>query len=397
MTTSRRFILRSARNTPAALSAGQVSFVARSVGYGVSLTCIWAALYDAGREWMYWVAPGLHCLLAPWVGQWMARHSSRPGRVERQLLMAGHAFGGAWTALIGFNLLPSVVILSTLTMHGMAAGGRRQVFIGLLVHVSGIALGVLCFGLAWRPQTSLPVMLACVPGILLPPLALSSLANSVINKLHAQREQLRTMANLDALSGLANRHHWEERVRQTFARARHKDAVATVVMIDLDHFKRINDEYGHAAGDDVIRGFGTLLKACLRQGDVAGRYGGEEFGILLQDASLVEALRIVERIQGEMTRVRWVGGMTVTASYGLSQYHQQLVSADAWLAEADRRLYAAKHAGRDRFCVGANERRAEDVLADGSSLPPPAGAAASPQPDRRAAVGPVPAEAPMER
>lgn len=316
------------------------------------MACIGAVLAETGASTVYWLGPLVHCMVSPWVGCWLARRCANPRRIERRQLPAEHVLGGMWTPLIGFNVLPAVVILAVLAMQDMLAGGGRAVAAGLAWHALGIGLGLLVFGLVWQPVTSQTVLLACLPAILLQPLAISHLANRVIRGLEAQRETLWELASQDALSGLSNRHHWEAQVRREYARARRHGTPAVLVMIDLDHFKRINDLHGHAAGDAVIRGFGTLLSACLRESDVPGRYGGEEFGVLLAGSSGSAARRVIERVRGELAKVELFPDVHVTASYGIAELDESMRSPEAWMAEADRRLYAAKRAGRDYIQAG---------------------------------------------
>ena len=128
-------------------------------------------------------------------------------------------------------------------------------------------------------------------------------------------------------------------------------------MLDIDHFKIFNDTYGHAAGDEVLRALGKLLRETVRASDIACRYGGEEFVLVLIDADLAAALPSVERVCHHIKRKRcsYQGQVlpAITVSVGLAQYPVHGTSPEALLRAADNALYAAKNAGRDRIEISS--------------------------------------------
>jgi diguanylate cyclase (GGDEF)-like protein len=171
--------------------------------------------------------------------------------------------------------------------------------------------------------------------------------------LHDVREQART----DPLTGLANRRSLEEFLQRAWARAHHAASPLAVVMIDLDHFKSVNDRFGHDAGDAVLVGVAGLLKTYVRAGDMACRYGGEEFALVLPDAALEAVRRRAQQIQRALRRLklrhggRSLGG--ITGSFGIALFPGQDSDPAQLLHAADEALYAAKVAGRDRIVVGS--------------------------------------------
>jgi diguanylate cyclase (GGDEF)-like protein len=164
-------------------------------------------------------------------------------------------------------------------------------------------------------------------------------------------KQVQALAVRDELTGIANRRRFfEVAVRDLAAASRH-DRELTVLMVDIDHFKRVNDTYGHATGDDVIRTVATRLGDQIRQTDVIGRYGGEEFALLLQDAGpgnvLPERLRTSICDTPIETRS---GNLSVTVSIGLAFRSDDDTDIEALLSRADAQLYRAKELGRNQVC-----------------------------------------------
>jgi len=166
---------------------------------------------------------------------------------------------------------------------------------------------------------------------------------------------LRLLVERDGLTGLLTHTALLERARAVVAKKRRDPARESVwIMIDLDHFKAINDGHGHPTGDQVLVRLAGLLRARLRQADVVGRYGGEEFAVVLEDLTAHDAARLMERLRAEFAaidhRSREGAGFRVTFSAGLASLEDG-EGVSAWVQAADRALYAAKEAGRNRVVV----------------------------------------------
>ena len=161
------------------------------------------------------------------------------------------------------------------------------------------------------------------------------------------------MSTRDALTRLANRRYFNEVLDVQFQRCRRFDGDLALGIIDLDHFKRINDRYGHPAGDQVLVSLGEALKACMRQNDLACRYGGEEFAFILPRTDTQQAKAVCERLRetiGALCVTHEDHQISVTASIGLAMA-EGVESPQTLLANADKALYEAKHRGRNRLVV----------------------------------------------
>jgi diguanylate cyclase (GGDEF)-like protein len=134
------------------------------------------------------------------------------------------------------------------------------------------------------------------------------------------------------------------------ARVDREGAVLSVILFDLDHFKSINDGFGHSVGDAVLTRVAEILRRCIRDADICGRYGGEEFLVILPSASQAVALEIAERIRTTVAAQQWTQpGLAVSISGGVAEYNGNGLAQ--LLETADKRLYRAKQAGRNRIIV----------------------------------------------
>lgn len=169
------------------------------------------------------------------------------------------------------------------------------------------------------------------------------------------RMALLEQATHDTLTGLYNRRYLDESMPRELHRALRSKSPLCVVMIDMDFFKRINDTFGHEAGDIVLRGFGQLLGRNMRKSDIACRYGGEEFVIVMESSSLEDACQRAEQLRSQVKELKLQSGSQLlgqmTISAGVAQMPEQGITADKLLQMADEALYAAKQGGRDRVVV----------------------------------------------
>lgn len=176
-----------------------------------------------------------------------------------------------------------------------------------------------------------------------------------VSVMQREREEavakLREHANRDGLTGIANRRYFEARLRDEFARWQRYGGNLSVLLFDLDHFKTINDRFGHAVGDTVLRVMAKRVAEIVRAQDTFGRFGGEEFALLLPCTGIDEAMRVAEKVR------RAIGGtpvdaegvcVPVTASVGCASAHAGAQTCEILVNEADAALYRAKRLGRDR-------------------------------------------------
>lgn len=203
-----------------------------------------------------------------------------------------------------------------------------------LVTEDGFALGALC-AMDHEPRDFSPEQVAL----------LGEFAGLVIDWL-----EMRRMAQSDFLTGAMTRRCFLKELDKEIVRYRRYARPAALAVFDIDHFKSVNDTYGHGGGDDVLKAVAATCQATLRSGDVLARLGGEEFALLLPESDTAEATGAAERLRMEIERMRVpsLPDLRVTASFGVAPFSSDYGFTDEWLAAADRELYRAKHDGRNR-------------------------------------------------
>jgi diguanylate cyclase (GGDEF)-like protein len=176
--------------------------------------------------------------------------------------------------------------------------------------------------------------------------------NVVLGVIGDQQRALLAQTLTDPLTGAFNRRHLQTRLDQLAAQAAQRPQVHALLAIDIDHFKRINDRFGHAAGDEVLRKTVQVLSGRKRRGDTLFRTGGEEFCLLLPDTPEPEALKLAEELRERVSHATLLPGLEVTVSIGVS-LQRSAQPPDEWMRQADKALYAAKHLGRNRVVLAA--------------------------------------------
>lgn len=177
-----------------------------------------------------------------------------------------------------------------------------------------------------------------------------------ITALKEVESQLRRLVSTDALTGVASRRHLLDKTHSEMARTQRHARPLSLLLIDLDHFKRINDQLGHPCGDAVLRSVGVACRNVLRREETVGRLGGEEFAVLLPETNQNAALLIAERLRRAIATAappEVLAHLPVTASIGIAQYDPTADTTETWLARADAALYDAKRSGRNRSAIAA--------------------------------------------
>lgn len=333
------------------LSFARRIYKPRIIGLGIGSISVGAALYPLQVPTWAWVALLFNAVIWPHLAYLRSIRSAFPYKAERRNLLVDSLLGGFWAATIHFNPLVTVTIISMMAMNNVAAGGLRLFTQGSLAQLIGVCVSWLLFGVAFTPTVSQFQVYACLPMLTLYPLAVGMVCYQLAIKLSEHKRTLRALSRTDSLTGLLNHGAWKDLLQITFQQCQQQQAQATVGLIDIDHFKVINDSYGHIVGDTVLRQLSAELKDNLRENDLAGRYGGDEFCVILPNLSLEQATDVMERLRNVFSNYRHPQHpeLRVSLSIGLATYQAHFVDAAFWLDEADKALYSAKSNGRNRI------------------------------------------------
>ena len=174
-------------------------------------------------------------------------------------------------------------------------------------------------------------------------------------------EKTKKLSVTDGLTGISNRPNMEQTLRSEFERSMRYGAPLSVVLLDVDHFKDVNDTYGHQKGDEILVAIASLLKKFCRANDIAARYGGEEFLMILPQSNAQGAFKIAERVREEIMKMSFVGNdskFSVTTSCGVAELNRDYMkNTDQLINVADNAMYEAKNSGRNKTIIGSVEKK----------------------------------------
>ena len=293
------------------------------------------------------------CLIWPHIAYIWAKKSKRIKEIIIKSLLFDAFFGGFWLPLMSFELIPCAVFITVFMMNNISAGGLKLFIKGLCIMILAMILSSLFISPTIRFESHIIVIFLCVPVIILYPMVFAAINYKLTRILIVQREKLLHLSRNDSLTGVFSRHYWEQRLVEEFYRCKRSSENACVMMVDIDHFKNINDTYGHLIGDNVLKQFGKLLQK-LRSCDIAGRFGGEEFAILLPNSNLEESLLVAERLRQDIENTQFDRIDKCTVSIGIASLDSRYEDAYKWLDSADKALYQAKKDGRNRVNIWLN-------------------------------------------
>ena len=176
---------------------------------------------------------------------------------------------------------------------------------------------------------------------------LTEVNKTLEEKVKQRTQELERQANTDSVTGIASRYAIIERLEQCYAEFQRYRRPFSILMIDIDYFKQVNDTHGHQIGDQVLRELAQCIFNNIRNSDTVGRYGGEEFLVLLPESNADKSLELAERIRAQIEQLRMVNNIQVTASVGISTITVD-TNSDKLISQADKALYAAKKLGRNQ-------------------------------------------------
>ena len=375
----------------------QTDYALRTLSFAAVFVAVALDWWDKGASRTMWILLALQFLVYPHLVYVRACRAKVPHDAEIDNLLIDSLLIGVWVAALHFAVWPSFTLWLASTLNIIIVRGAKGMRDGTILFVSGVLLSIILFGFRFEPDTGWPTTLLLMFGISAYLIAIGNASNNRNRQLRKTREQLRLgeqamhdsndileqrlaeievlqerlkeQAIRDPMTGLFNRRYLDTIVPHELARCEREKAPLSLMMMDLDHFKHVNDTYGHQGGDEVLKALANLLLENVRASDVACRYGGEEFLLLLPNMHCDDALLRAEQWRAAFaaTTVMYAGtSIRATLSIGIACYPQDGASVEELTRCADLALYKAKEQGRN--CVVLF--RAADSIQEMASSPP---------------------------
>lgn len=329
----------------------------RSLGVGIGFFSVAATMYPLHPPTWVWAVMLCNSIIWPPIALWLATRSRQPFHAERRNILVDSLAGGFWAGAMGFNPLPTVTVLAMMAMHNLAAGGKPLFLRGCVAQLVGAAIAVLLFHQPFVSQSSPLQIYACLPVLILYPMFVGLASYQLAVKLSEHKHILGKLSRTDSLTGLINHGTWKDLLQLEFSRCQVLSRETSIALIDIDHFKAINDSLGHIIGDSVLKRLSKALGASLRDTDLAGRYGGDEFCVIMPNTSAVLAWETLEQLRSDVHALRdpHMPRLQMSLSIGIATYRPDMADAASWLNEADKALYIAKTTGRNRVCLAESK------------------------------------------
>ena len=321
----------------------------RVLGMGLGGLAIGAVLFEQRAPWPLWAAMLLGCFAWPHLAFALARGARDPHGAERRNLLVDSAIAGLAVPLMHFCLLPSAILVTVTTFDKLSTGMRRLWLQSLPFLSGGVLLGSLVLRPHPLPDSSLLVVACSLPLLIVHTLGTGLASYHLLRTIARQNHLLEQLRRTDAQTGLLSREHLLEHAEAALRACARDARPACLLMIDIDHFKSINDRHGHGAGDEAIAAVAQAIRGCIRAEDVAGRYGGDEFLALCLGAMAQEVEGIAQRIREAVAGLRPGPALApLSCSIGIAALGPGVVDLRAWLGAVDQALYRAKAEGRNR-------------------------------------------------
>lgn len=328
-------------------------YQAKVIGLPLAMVVVAISFYGHDVSITIWLGLIFWCLLWPHIAYYLAINSKFPAKREVTHLYVDAFIMGIWIPLMSFNFIPSIAILSMHILSIITILGLTSAIIGFIIECLGILVSALIFDFNFNIESEMNQVFACIPVLIFYPLIVGFTSHKLSLKVADKQAKLVSLSRIDGLTGLNNRRYWESQLDRSFKLHKRDESNTSVIFIDVDHFKKINDQYGHIVGDEVLQKISFLIEETARETDICGRYGGEEFCILLPKTGKLEAEILAERLREKVANTGLHSKLDIkgSISLGVCQLSGDMSSYSEWLTIADNALYKAKSNGRNQTVV----------------------------------------------
>jgi diguanylate cyclase len=322
----------------------------RILGMGLGGIPVAVVLSENNSSYPYWLWWLFTCYFWPYLAFLRAKISKTPFLSERNNFIFDSFIAGTWVSLLHFNLLPAVLLLTITTADKISSGIKKLWMRSLPFVLAGILFPTLFTQFAFQPHTSTYVILACLPILLLHTFFVSLGSYKLIRKVQKQNTKLKKLSEIDFLTHVYNRRYWQEKVELMIENCKDSNKTASIILVDIDNFKNINDEFGHSIGDDVLKNIATTIKEAMPVEAIVGRFGGDEFAAVIP-YNLSDSIQIAQLIRDKINPINHKNKRSISysVSIGIAEIDKEKCNLRNWFDSADQYLYKAKSKGKNQI------------------------------------------------
>lgn len=323
-------------------------FMMRQLGTTLCFLAIASVMWDLHYHLFYFALLAVNAFVWPTVACLFSMQAYDPVKAEHYSLIVDSALGGVWIAVMGISPFPALVIFAVLTADRYAAGGWK------LLRLALVAL-FLAFWIIWgllgcplNLEFSQRTIWLTLPLATIYMIGLSVISRHLSVRLSKRNREFERIAMMDPRLHIPNRRLFEQRLASTFVQTQREQTSAYLMLLDVDHFKQINDNYGHEIGDYILLEISNILRQTLDSSAIPARFGGDELAVIAIHYQEYDVLHLAERILEQVEALRLINHdlCRVTISIGIASVKDAYSTSD-WLRKADQALYAVKYSGRN--------------------------------------------------
>ncbi|WP_130802900.1 sensor domain-containing diguanylate cyclase [Acinetobacter ihumii] len=323
-------------------------FIMRQMGTTLCFLSISAVFHFLNYPFFVYILLAINAFCWPVVAYFYAKNNSDAVKTTNLSLVIDAALGGLWIGVMAISPFPSLIMIAILVSDRYAAGGWVILKPSLIAMLSSFFIVWAILGFQVNIQFDRAMIWLSLPLATVYIMSLSVLTRNLAVQLIDKNREFERIALMDPRLHIPNRRLFEQRLLSTFMQAQRNQAQAHLMLLDVDHFKYINDTYGHEAGDYFLSEISTILRGMIGPKDIPARFGGDELAIIVVDQSDEEILQLAQNISNCIKQIRLQSDQTFFASISIGIASIETVkTVSEWFSLADKALYYIKRNGRD--------------------------------------------------
>lgn len=324
----------------------------RFSGMLLGLPSISLVFIELNVHYSFWIWAFVSCFLWPLIAYWNVKKSANSVIAERNNLVIDTFLVCSFIPLMHFNLLPSALAFIVTITDKISSSARNVLIPSLVAAFSAIVLFGNFTGFDVKIHSDFYVILSCFPLLIVHSLTISIMTNRLVRNVKAKNKKLKEYSQKDFLTGLYNKRYWHKKAEELLAQSQENNTDLSLILLDGDHFKEVNDTFGHLVGDDVLCEVGKVLLSFQDDSLIAGRLGGDEFAVIIKD-DIEHAQQVAKTLKHQIGNIRLpeFPELRFSVSLGVVERNKnfELMDFKMLFKRADEALYQAKKEGRNQI------------------------------------------------